>query len=213
MSSLTFAIYFIALGLILKSYKVDMTTYFASASVIGLAIGFGTQGFVQDIVIGLTLIFSNAMNVKDIVQVSGQIGRVELIGLRFTVLRNYLGQKIFIPNRTIASINRYAEGGVCVYVDIQPPANCDETVFAQRVADLVKAFYSQHASVMLAEPENLGFQHTPLADWKFIRLKFKIWPDQHTIVDTAFKPRLLTLIKSLQSDYPEYQLGIFTRIR
>ena len=56
-SAATFAIYFVAVGLILREFKISLTTYFASATVIGLAVGFGLQGFVQDVVIGLTLIF------------------------------------------------------------------------------------------------------------------------------------------------------------
>ena len=59
----TFIIYFVAIGMILREFKISLTTYFASATVIGLAVGFGLQGFVQDLVIGLTLIFSNALNI------------------------------------------------------------------------------------------------------------------------------------------------------
>jgi moderate conductance mechanosensitive channel len=56
-SAVTFTIYFVAVGMILREFKISLTTYFASATVIGLAVGFGLQGFVQDLVIGLTLIF------------------------------------------------------------------------------------------------------------------------------------------------------------
>ena len=50
-SALTFTIYFVSLGMILHEFKISLTTYFASATVIGLAVGFGLQGFVQDLVI------------------------------------------------------------------------------------------------------------------------------------------------------------------
>ncbi|MBW3672076.1 MAG: hypothetical protein KY432_10455, partial [Acidobacteria bacterium] len=53
-SALTFAIYFVAVGYMLGELGVDLTAYVASASVIGLAVGFGLQGFVQDVVVGLT---------------------------------------------------------------------------------------------------------------------------------------------------------------
>src|SRR5208282_6123500 len=78
-SSVTFVIYFFAIGLILQEFGVNLTAYLASASVVGLAISFGSQGLVQDVVIGLTLIFSDAMDIGDMVEIAGTVtvvGRV-----------------------------------------------------------------------------------------------------------------------------------------
>jgi small conductance mechanosensitive channel len=93
-SSIIFGIYFLAIGLILREFGFSLTTYLASASVVGLAISFGSQGLVQDIVIGLTLIFWDAMDVGDMVEIAGLptnnvIGRVQEIGMRFTKVVNF----------------------------------------------------------------------------------------------------------------------------
>ena len=67
-------------GLILQEFGVNLTAYLASASIIGLAISFGSQGLIQDIVIGLTLIFWDAMEVGDMVEIYASatvIGRVD----------------------------------------------------------------------------------------------------------------------------------------
>ena len=98
-SAVTFTIYFVAVGMILREFNISLTTYFASATVIGLAVGFGLQGFVQDVVIGLTLIFSDALTIGGMVKLGDEIGKVDSIGLRFTVLINLHGQRIIIPNR------------------------------------------------------------------------------------------------------------------
>lgn len=83
-SAVTFVIYFLAFGFVVGELTpLTLGQYMASATVIGLAVGFGTQGLVQDVVTGLTLIFSNAIHVGDLVEVSGAIGRAEKIGLRF----------------------------------------------------------------------------------------------------------------------------------
>lgn len=58
-STLVFTIYFGAFGLMLHEFGVSLTAYLASASIIGLAVGFGSQGLVQDVVTGLTLILSD----------------------------------------------------------------------------------------------------------------------------------------------------------
>jgi moderate conductance mechanosensitive channel len=102
-STLTFTIYFVAFGLILQEFNLSLRAYLASTTVIGLAIGFGAQGLVQDIVIGLTLIFSNLLKVGDVVEVSGQIGRVESVGMRFTVLINLHGQRVFCQTAILLS--------------------------------------------------------------------------------------------------------------
>src|SRR5690606_2901740 len=75
-SAVVFTLYFLVLGLIVEALfpNFEWTTYFASASVIALAIGFGSQGIVQDVVTGLTLIFSDLIDVGDLVEISGQAG-------------------------------------------------------------------------------------------------------------------------------------------
>ena len=98
-----FVLYFGAIGLILNEFGVSLKAYLASASVLGLAIGFGSQGIVQDVVTGLTLIFSNLFDVGDMVEISGQTGIVKRIGMRFTVLENSFGAQVFLPNRSIRS--------------------------------------------------------------------------------------------------------------
>ena len=127
-SAVTFAIYFFALGLVLQEFGVNLTAYLASASIIGLAISFGSQGLIQDIVIGLTLIFWDAMDVGDMVEIVGTavvVGRVEEIGMRFTKIRNVYNQEVFVPNRTIANVSRFPAGGLDAYADIQIPAGVD----------------------------------------------------------------------------------------
>lgn len=110
-----------------------MTAYLASASVIGLAVGFGLQGLVQDIIIGLTLIFSDALNIEDVVELSGQIGKVEHIGLRFTTIVNLHGQQIYVPNRNITMISRFRRGAIRGYVDIQVPDEIEEKTVTEAV--------------------------------------------------------------------------------
>jgi small conductance mechanosensitive channel len=92
-SALTLIIYSIGLGFILTVLGMDtkqfIATYLATASVVGFAVGFGSQGLVQDVITGLTLIFTDTLEVGDLVEISGQVGRVETVGLRFTELRNF----------------------------------------------------------------------------------------------------------------------------
>ncbi len=117
-----FFVYFFAVGLVLSELGVSLTAYLASASIVGLAIGFGSQGFVQDVVTGLTLVFSDLFDVGDMVEIAGQSGIVRGLGLRFTVLINGFGAEVYIPNRTIANVVNYPRGYVRCLFDITLPA-------------------------------------------------------------------------------------------
>jgi moderate conductance mechanosensitive channel len=87
-SSLIFIFYFAAIGFVLSEFGVPIAAYLASASIIGLAVGFGSQGLVQDVVSGLTSIFSDIYDIGDMVEISGQVGVVTRIGLRFLEIEN-----------------------------------------------------------------------------------------------------------------------------
>ena len=152
---MTFVIYFLAIGLVLEEFGVNLTAYLASASIVGLAISFGSQGLVQDVVIGLTLIFSDAMDVGDMVEIAGTVvvvGRVEEIGLRFTTLRNFYNQVVFIPNRTIANVSRFPHGGVYAYADIQIPAGADRDKAVQTIGNVARGMWMQFGAIILSEP-------------------------------------------------------------
>jgi len=210
-STLTFAIYFISLGLILQEFNLSLRAYLASTTVLGLAIGFGSQGFVQDIVIGLTLIFSNLLKVGDVVEVSGQIGRVERVGLRFTILINLHGQKVHLPNRNIAVISQFRGGCVRAYIDFQVPDGATPKQISDIVKPLSAALYSQHRAILMEEPESFGVQKTTKGGWEYIRYKFKLWPGQGALIETNFRQMALARLRETFPDYADWMINITYR--
>jgi small conductance mechanosensitive channel len=155
--------------------------------VIGLAIGFGAQGFVQDVVIGLTLIFSDTLDTGDIVELSGQIGKVDRIGLRFTTLINQHGQMIYVLNRNISSIGQFRGGCIRAYVDIQLPKQVDEKIITEKVQSMGLGMHQQHKSIILTPPEIFEIKETKEGNWRYLRIKFRLWPGQSELIETAFK--------------------------
>ena len=211
-SALTFILWFVTFGVVLAAFEIDPTTYFATATVIGLAVGFGSQGLVQDLVIGLTLIFTDAMDVGDTVEVSGQVGRVERVGLRFTTLTNFLGQTVFIPNRNIAVVGRYSRGVVRAYVDVQVPAGADADAVAQRLLDMARGFRTQHPAAVVSEPELFGINEDSPGGWSYVRLKLRLWPGQQTLVETSFRQRVVAHMKTLDEKYADFMVPVTYRI-
>ena len=210
-STATFVLWFIAIGLVLRRMGVDPTAYFATATVVGLAVGFGSQGLVQDIVIGLTLIFTDAVDVGDMVEVSGQVGRIERVGLRFTTLTNFLGQTVFIPNRNIAVVGRFRRDVVRAFMDVQVPASQPAEDVAARLHRLARGLRSQHPTAIVSDPELVGVRDAEEGGWQYVRLKFRLWPGQQSLIEPGFRQRVVAFMKSLDESYAEWMVTVTLR--
>jgi small-conductance mechanosensitive channel len=211
-SALTFTIYFVAVGMILREFKISLTAYFASATVIGLAVGFGLQGFVQDLVIGFTLIFSDALNIGEVVKLGDEIGRIDNIGLRFTALINLHGQWILIPNRNIAIISKFRGGCIRAYVDIQLPQEINEKEISQAIQAIARGMYDQHRSIILATPETFGVKDAKGGQWRYLRIKVKLWPGQIKIIEETFKERVIELLKKSHANYASWMITVTYKV-
>jgi len=213
-NGVTFLLYFFALGLVLDELGINLTAYLASASIVGLAISFGSQGLVQDVVIGLTLILSDTMDVGDMVEINGAstvIGRVEEIGLRFTKLINFHDQVVFIPNRTIANVSRFPHGGAYAYADVLIPPGANRLKAVQVIENVAMGMRMQFGAIILGEP-TIGRVETALGGgWEFVRVQFQIWPGQGNLIETTFRQQMVSAMRSFDANYADWQIPITYR--
>ena len=210
-NGVTFLTYFFAMGFFLEEFGVNLTAYLASASIVGLAISFGSQGLVQDMVIGLTLIFSDAMDVGDLVEIAGTtivIGRVEEIGLRFTKLVNFYRQRVFVPNRTIANVSRFPRGGLDACVHVQIPAGADKTKAVEAIGNVAQGMWRQFGTIILTEPFVGKVETVPQVGWEILCVRFKIWPGQGNLIETTFRQQVVSVMKPFQPDYGDWQVPV-----
>jgi len=207
-SAIVFVIYFGGLGFILAILGLDLRAYFASASIIGLAVGFGSQGLVQDVVTGLTVIFSDLFDVGDMIEIGGQAGIVRRVGMRFTVIVNSFGAEVFIPNRMIANVINYPRGYVRAIADVTLPA--DETL-AGRIEDAATTIMTgtaeQFPGILMTPPSIEGRQKTSTGK-EFLRVKFRIWPGRGGPIETTFKQELLQALKAIDPAYADWMVSI-----
>jgi small-conductance mechanosensitive channel len=213
-SAVTFVIYFLAVGLVLAvGFKLNpqiVATYFSSAAVIGLAVSFGLQGLIQDIVTGVTLILLSTMDVGDIVDLSGVIGRVERIGLRYTRLVTFFNQLILVPNRNIMNITRFPHGGILAYADVQIPAKADQQRAVETVHGVANGMAAQFGAIILSEPVFSSVEKTP-GNWNYLRVRFQIWPGQNSLIETNFRQQMVMAMKSYDSAYADWQVVVTYR--
>ncbi len=84
--------------------NINLAPLFASAGIIGIALGFGAQSIIKDLFSGFFIIMENQYRVGDTVDIEGAAGTVERINIRSTVLRDFDGNVHFLPNGTIAHV-------------------------------------------------------------------------------------------------------------
>src|SRR5690606_10191892 len=144
-----------------------------------------------------TLIFSDALDVGDVADIGGQTGRVESIGLRFTTLITVLEQRVFVPNRSITQINRYRKGYIRVYADAQVPEGVPDAAVLAAVEPVAKGLYRQFRGIVLTEPEILGVRAAGPGGWRYVRVKFRLWPGQGALIDGPFRQRVIHALREL----------------
>ena len=103
---LRYVLWTIAGTMILSAWKINVTPIIAGAGVIGLAVGFGTQSLVRDVVTGVFLLFENYLNIGDRVKVAGVEGKIVSVKLRTTILKEDNGTTHIVPNSLIAIITK-----------------------------------------------------------------------------------------------------------
>lgn len=84
-----------------RTFGLDLSPLFASAGIIGVALGFGSQSLIKDFLSGIFIIAENQYRVGDVVDIMGSSGTVEKVGTRSTVIRDVDGNVHYIPNGTI----------------------------------------------------------------------------------------------------------------
>lgn len=211
-SSLVFTLYFLAVGFVLRELGVSLTAYLASASVIGLAVGFGSQGIVQDVVMGLTFIFSDVLDVGDLVEAGGQTGIVKGISMRFVELENALGARVFVPNRTINNVINYPMGYIRCLVDVTLTGNQEtRSRMVSVIQTLMRGFYDQFPGILLTEPSIEG-RFVTATSKEYLRVKFRIWPNRGQPIETTFVKEVTAELRAMDAGYQDWMIAVFYEV-
>lgn len=100
----TFVLIIIGIIWTLGLFNVPTSSIVAGGAIVGLAISFGSQSLIRDLVNGCLILIEDQFAVGDVIQIDNKSGLVENLNLRVTQLRNGEGQLITIPNSTITNV-------------------------------------------------------------------------------------------------------------
>ncbi len=114
----SYVLIFIFAVTILQIFGIKATAILAGAGVVGLAVGFGAQGLVSDVVTGFFILLERQIDVGNYVTTGSYSGIVEQIGLKTTQIRGFDGTLHYIPNREITSLSNHSRGNMRALVDI-----------------------------------------------------------------------------------------------
>ncbi|MDX8291321.1 mechanosensitive ion channel family protein [Metabacillus indicus] len=159
----SYILIFIFVVMVFEVFEYDATALLAGAGVVGLAIGFGAQGLVSDVVTGFFLLLEKQLDVEDYVTTAGYSGIVEQVGLRTTQIRSFDGTLNYVPNREIISLSNHSRGNMRALVDIgiSYDDNIDEAISViQKACDEMAA---EDASI-IEGPSVIGVQSLGASD-------------------------------------------------
>lgn len=116
---LSYSLYFVVIATIIDMFSPgSLKVILGGAGILGLAVGFGAQDLVKDIVSGFFIIFEDQFAVGEHIKVDDKFGVVEEVGLRLTKIRDWTGELYIIPNGKIGSVTNYDRGAMRAIVDI-----------------------------------------------------------------------------------------------
>jgi small conductance mechanosensitive channel len=154
---LTYTINFIIILLILMQFGFDLTPLLAGAGVLGLAIGFGAQSLVKDVITGFFIIFEDQFAIGDVIQTRNFKGTVEEIGLRVTRIKSATGEVHIIPNGAIQEVTNYSIYNSIAMIDIAVAYKDDPRNALELLKVMLKALYDDNSD-MVKPPEVLGVE-------------------------------------------------------
>jgi moderate conductance mechanosensitive channel len=117
-TAISFLVVFVGVTMILNELHVSIGPILASAGVLGLAVGFGAQNLVRDVMSGFFVLLENWYREGDVIEVAGVSGTVVRFGLRATVLRDQQGRVHYIPNGEIKLVSNLTQEWSQAQIDI-----------------------------------------------------------------------------------------------
>lgn len=187
----------------LSLFNVDIRPILTGAGIAGLAVGFGAQNLVRDVIAGFFLILEDQVRLGDVVSINGKSGLVEAIRLRTIVLRGHDGTVHVIPNGVINDLSNMTKDFSYAVLDIAIPY--EENVDA--VEDVLRSVAEElrtdpvHGSHILEPLEVLGVESFGETSVQ-LRVRIKTVPIQQWSVGREFRRRIKLAFEARGIEFP-----------
>jgi small conductance mechanosensitive channel len=186
------AIWSIAVLLALGEVGLDLGPILAGAGIVGLAVGFGAQHLVRDLVTGFFLILENQIRVGDAAVINGTSGMVEAITFRTISLRDLSGTVHIFPNGAINTLANMSKDWSAYVIDVTVAFKED----TERVMEIMRKAAEDlrgepRYGALLLEPMEIFGVEAYTDTGVIIRARFKTLPSRHNEVGREYRRRLV----------------------
>jgi small-conductance mechanosensitive channel len=189
-SFVTAVVFTMAAMLVLGELGFNLGPLLASAGIVGVALGFGAQSLVKDLIAGLFMLLEDQYGVGDSVDLGDAIGVVETVGLRVTTVRDSRGVLWYVRNGEIVRVGNKSQGWAMVVIDIPIGfVNSEHASAVLRKAALALAEEPAHATEFLEPPDVIGVEQLTV-DGAVIRTIAKTTADGQPVVQRELRRRL-----------------------
>src|SRR5690242_11909115 len=155
-----FVITFVAMMMVLGAVGINIGPLLASAGIAGLAVGFGAQTLVKDVINGFFILFENQYDIGDVVKVAGVQGTVEALTMRRTVLRDADGSLHNIPNSEIKIVTNltrdWTQASLHIAVDYSESSDHVMSLLREIAAEVKND--PNFAELIVSEPDVPGIE-------------------------------------------------------
>ena len=184
-----YVIYFIASAMALKKFGVDTTAIIASAGVVGLAVGFGAQSFVKDVISGAFIFFEGTVSVGDTITVGEHSGTVEAINLRNIHLRKFSGELRVIPNGEVSNFGNFNKGFMRAVVEVGVAYEQDVEKGMKALEKIADKWVEENKDIVLEPPVVQGINSLGSSD-VVLRIAIKVKTTTHWGAERELKRRI-----------------------
>jgi small conductance mechanosensitive channel len=163
-SLIKFTIAFIGVTVILNLFGINTSSIIATAGIGGIAIAFGAQNLIRDVLSGAFFLLEDQFNVGDFLTIGSLSGTVEVIGLRTMTLRDYSGALHILPNSSVQQISNYSKNPIKADVKIPVPYQTPQTEVLEIIEKVADACMAE-TDYFTIRPAFLGVDS--LNDWTY----------------------------------------------
>jgi small conductance mechanosensitive channel len=205
-----YVILFVALIMCLRVLGVNYSAILAGAGVVGLAVGFGAQTLVRDIISGFFLLFEDLVSVGDFITTTDIQGTVERVGLRACQIRAFDGTLFVIPNGELNRFGNQNRGFMRALVKVDLAYEQDPAIGMARAADVAEQWFKENPLRALEPPQVQGLLNLGESGIT-IRIVAKVKPLEHWEAERDLRLRLKKAFDASNVEIPFARRVIYVR--
>ncbi|MCA1032295.1 mechanosensitive ion channel family protein [Bacillus timonensis] len=206
---LSYVIYFIVIMMILDTLTIDVKALVAGAGIVGLAVGFGAQNLVRDVITGFFIIFEDQFSVGDFIRTGTFEGTVEEIGLRTTKIKSFTGEVHILPNGSIVEVTNFSINNSISIVDVSIAYEGDIAKAERVIEELLQELPDKYED-MVDTPQLLGVQSLGASD-VVLRVISEVQPMRHWHIGRMLRKELKLRLDENGIEIPFPRLVTYSR--